>query len=380
MSYHINFIYFSLLLVLCPPNLSSQAFLHNPMAGEEFIDYTIVNYVDWDIQNLHDHECGSKTYDGHEGTDFTLASFEDMDEGHDVLAAAAGEVVFVLDSLFDRETISDVVKGLGNYIAIHHANDYYSYYGHLKKNSSLVQIGQHVEAGQIIAQVGSSGNSSDPHLHFELWFDSLYVVDPFMGECGNGISLWVDEITYETDFRIWESGLSETNLNLDLLRERENLLDCCPFVLENTDTNVSSYWAQIIGLRTGDMLTIEWYTPQEELWYDYEIEIQQDWWYYYYWSFIDPGNLVDGLWNVRLKVNGDEKDKIDFIIDNVSSTDNIEQYDCRVVDRDQIKKSEYYDLNGKRVNKESFGIQKHRIYIEKIFLLDGRICIRKIIH
>ncbi len=195
--------YLYALLLISSVKINAQAFLYNPMAGEELVDYTVVNYVDWDENGLHDHECGSKTYDGHQGIDFTLASFAAMDEGHDVLAAADGEITFVIDSLFDRETVSDVSKGLGNYIAIRHTNHYYSYYGHLKQHSSVYEVGQQVVAGEVIGQVGSSGNSTDPHLHFELWFDSLYVVDPFLGECGNGESLWLDEITYQTEFSIW---------------------------------------------------------------------------------------------------------------------------------------------------------------------------------
>lgn len=57
---------------------------------------------------------------------------------------------------------------LGNYIMIEHANGEYSYYGHVKANSQLVKVGQVVNRGQQIAQVGNSGNTSGPHLHFAL--------------------------------------------------------------------------------------------------------------------------------------------------------------------------------------------------------------------
>ncbi|WP_299539446.1 M23 family metallopeptidase [uncultured Streptomyces sp.] len=54
----------------------------------------------------------------------------------------------------------------GNAIVIKHANGKYSQYAHLSKID--VHIGQHVKTGQKIALSGNTGNSSGPHLHFEI--------------------------------------------------------------------------------------------------------------------------------------------------------------------------------------------------------------------
>ncbi|MGC5345865.1 M23 family metallopeptidase [Streptomyces sp. DT24] len=54
----------------------------------------------------------------------------------------------------------------GNAVVIKHANGKYSQYAHLSKID--VHIGQHVKTGQKIALSGSTGNSSGPHLHFEI--------------------------------------------------------------------------------------------------------------------------------------------------------------------------------------------------------------------
>ncbi|MFF3948852.1 M23 family metallopeptidase [Streptomyces sp. NPDC001902] len=54
----------------------------------------------------------------------------------------------------------------GNNIVIRHANGMYSQYGHLSKMQ--VRIGQHVGQGQQIALSGNTGNSTGPHLHFEI--------------------------------------------------------------------------------------------------------------------------------------------------------------------------------------------------------------------
>ena len=93
-----------------------------------------------------------------------------------VLACDDGEVVFIQDNMndnFNRGFLNKTVdytllgKMTGNCIVIKHDDNRYSLYGHLLKNSLKVKVGDKVKAGDIIALVGNSGNSSEPHLHFE---------------------------------------------------------------------------------------------------------------------------------------------------------------------------------------------------------------------
>ena len=57
--------------------------------------------------------------------------------------------------------------GYGWWVAIEHDNGTYSRYGHMKQQSTI-QVGTHVNQGDIIGYVGSTGYSTGPHLHFEI--------------------------------------------------------------------------------------------------------------------------------------------------------------------------------------------------------------------
>ena len=85
--------------------------------------------------------------------------------GTPVYAAAAGEVVtskYYLKGDYD----GSYKNGYGNYVMIDHG-DYYTLYGHLQYKK-VVSVGQSVSKGQLIAYTASTGNSTGPHLHFEV--------------------------------------------------------------------------------------------------------------------------------------------------------------------------------------------------------------------
>jgi murein DD-endopeptidase MepM/ murein hydrolase activator NlpD len=59
--------------------------------------------------------------------------------------------------------------GYGNWLRIRHSNGLESGYGHLSRYASGMRPGQRVRQGQVVAYVGSTGASTGPHLHYELW-------------------------------------------------------------------------------------------------------------------------------------------------------------------------------------------------------------------
>ncbi|MSP70076.1 MAG: T9SS type A sorting domain-containing protein [Bacteroidetes bacterium] len=299
-------------------NLIAQGFLRTPIAGQHLKDFIIVNYIDCSVGNdWFDHKCSSKTYKGHKGTDFLIRSFAAMDSEVAVLAAASGTVIFVKNDLFDREKLSDVSKGFGNYVALSHTNGYQTYYAHIRKGSSRVKPGDFVNAGDTLALVGSSGNSSDPHLHFEVWYDSSYVVDPFKGTCGNSATLWLNPIDYDTSFNIWKSGLIDFKPNLDTLREEPGFKD----VFNSSEDEAITYWNICYGIRKNDLLRIRWSRPNGQEWFSFDYKANQDFWHFYYWSYIDVPSLPDeGIWAVELLLNSKKIDEKKFHVNPTSST------------------------------------------------------------
>jgi hypothetical protein len=155
----------------------------------------------WDGHDFYSHhrrfnfehpvavEIGFKTNAARYSYDFTIVDADgnryrgtgDKHEDHfsygrPVLAPGDGTVVQVQDGVSEagsgEVSIAAVKKNgmviFGNYLVIDHGNGEFSHLGHLKPGSVKAAIGDNVRAGQQIAQVGTSGSSLFPHLHYEL--------------------------------------------------------------------------------------------------------------------------------------------------------------------------------------------------------------------
>ena len=96
----------------------------------------------------------------HKGID--ISTFR---SGDPVVTTADGQVVTV-----------DYTDDFGNYIVVKHKHGYYTRYAHLLYSG--VRIGQHVQQGEVIGYIGSTGLSTGPHLHYEVHIGSD-VVDPY---------------------------------------------------------------------------------------------------------------------------------------------------------------------------------------------------------
>ena len=89
--------------------------------------------------------------------------------GQPILAPAAGRVAKVVDSLPDQAIGStDARNPAGNHVVIDHGGSEYSTLAHLRHGSVTVREGEAVRAGARIGACGNSGNTSEPHLHYQL--------------------------------------------------------------------------------------------------------------------------------------------------------------------------------------------------------------------
>lgn len=96
-----------------------------------------------------------------------------MHTGIDLIAGQGTPVIATADGVVLEVKRSG--KGPGNIVEIGHDGGYRTLYAHLQ--DIVVRKGEHVKAGRKIANVGMSGNSFAPHLHYEVHRDSL-VLDP----------------------------------------------------------------------------------------------------------------------------------------------------------------------------------------------------------
>lgn len=126
----------------------------------------------------------------HNGVDIAVPT------GTKVKAISAGRVVE-----------SAARGGYGNLVTIEHAGGMVSLYGH---NAQLeVKIGDRVEAGQTVALSGSTGRSTGPHLHFELWKNGVNVTQNYLDN-GAGIPEVADSIR---SYLSKDGSLVFTNIN-----------------------------------------------------------------------------------------------------------------------------------------------------------------------
>jgi len=124
-----------------PPLSSPDQYLPN---GEQ----TAHPYI-WPAEGIFTSGYGQRWGRMHKGVDIAAPI------GTPVVAADAGEVVF-----------AGWMSGFGKLIKLRHSDDSLTLYAH--NNRILVQPGEQVQQGERIAEMGNTGRSTGPHLHFEL--------------------------------------------------------------------------------------------------------------------------------------------------------------------------------------------------------------------
>ncbi|MFD2760457.1 peptidoglycan DD-metalloendopeptidase family protein [Lentibacillus juripiscarius] len=99
---------------------------------------------------------GYRVIEGERGFHAGIDIAGGQDRGKPITAFADGKVVY---SAFNR-------GGFGNLVIMQHENGLQTYYAHMMKTG--VEVGEKIKAGQIIGQMGTTGDSTGVHLHFEI--------------------------------------------------------------------------------------------------------------------------------------------------------------------------------------------------------------------
>jgi len=261
----------SLLALFQAPVAAVAIELSSPIGCQLGVDCFIQNYVDTDpSSSWRDFNCGGLTYDGHDGTDFRLRNFVEMQRGVDVLAAAAGTVAGVRNTVPDHglsDTEAFRNRECGNGVLIDHEDGWQTQYCHLKRQSVVVVPGQSVKAGTLLGQVGFSGKTEFPHLHLTVRHRGT-VIDPFTaqpsanGVCGGSqvAGLWRSESapTY-TATALLGSGFTTELPNTEGARWGQ-------FSGKSGSHSAQqlAVWVDIMGVRARDLLRVVVLGPDGE--------------------------------------------------------------------------------------------------------------------
>lgn len=191
--------------------------------------YGISNFVDHNAfypNALLDWNCGNRTYDlsngyNHAGIDIFLWPFSQTMQNAQqaaIIAASQGVIIAKTDGNFDHNC--SLGSGTWNAVYIGNPDGTICWYGHMKDGSTTSKIvGQTVAQGEIIGFVGSSGNSTGPHLHFEVHDNNGNILDPYSGPCNNVASMWQNQKPYD-----------EPTINVLLTHSAPPVFNPCPNV------------------------------------------------------------------------------------------------------------------------------------------------------
>lgn len=173
----------------------------------DYAGFRVSAFVDHDpaVGPVLDYNGGTRTYDGHRGTDFALwpFSWNKVDAGDmQVIAAAAGTLAYKanVDPTDHNPCDGGSNNDPWNYVGIVHADGRLTIYGHMRYNSLTTKaIGQTVAQGEYLGTAASSGNSSGPHMHFEVRYGSYSNnewIDPYAGPDSQAESSWTSQPPY----------------------------------------------------------------------------------------------------------------------------------------------------------------------------------------
>jgi murein DD-endopeptidase MepM/ murein hydrolase activator NlpD len=264
-----------------------------PVTGSDGEAWVINNYVDLDTSSgIRDYRGGMKSYDGHAGIDIDIPSFVEMDLGRPVLAVRAGQVTATEEGQPDRNTSC---QGDWNFVSVLTDDGFQVTYGHLKRDSVVVNVGSRVEVGATLGMVGSSGCSTWPHLHLEAFRTADgALVDPFRD------GLWANPPVYDPPLTVMRTLLTDQEIvNIETLADPP----------ANASVIVRGGWLGVginaAGGSNGDQLTVRVTDATGALFQTGDISMPEGarhtLWIF---NWIVGTDAPTGVWRVDVLVNG----------------------------------------------------------------------------
>jgi hypothetical protein len=285
-------------------------------------DCWVMNYVDMGVEDGKslDPACLNRTYENHKGTDIAILDEKIMEEGVNVIAPLDGIITKIRDGEDDLwandvelEAIKAQRKECGNAVMIDHGNEVETIYCHMKKGSIKVKPNQKIKSGDIIGQIGLSGLTQFPHLHFGIVQEGK-ILDPFTGQnnlnsCGKKIgSLWNKELDIQYQpFVMHNAGFLNDIPDLNKLEKDGELKT---HFSQNSD--LLTYWAIILGAQEGDKITLEILDPNGKIFGKREIiqEVTRARQFYYTGRKTDKNSLIEGVYTAKVKIEREYKGQI----------------------------------------------------------------------
>ena len=225
----------------------------------------------------------------------------------EVVAAADGVIIGKHDGEYGQQC--EWLSEQWNAVYILHADGSQSWYGHLKRGSVTTKgLYSTVQKGEYLGVVGSSGNTVNPILHFEVYDANGNLIDPFGGPCNHlnwDDSWWVDQKPY------YDSGINKMMTNSAypqfggcIARAKQNPKDD---FAPGEKVYVTAYFRHVKSDQVSNWKlyrpdnTLEWSTT----WYPYtsfSSPYKRTWWKGYDYAL--PHNAPTGTWKWTLSYQG----------------------------------------------------------------------------
>ena len=146
-----------------PSNTSGHRRALIPIDGRAYISQRFA--IDW-VELYPD----GKTYKGDPADNKNYRAY-----GHEIQSVADGTVTETKDGI-PQNIPSETARAMpitletigGNHVIVDIGNGQYAFYAHMQPGSLRVKVGDKVRRGQVLGLLGNSGNSTEPHLHFDI--------------------------------------------------------------------------------------------------------------------------------------------------------------------------------------------------------------------